>query len=306
MVKYIVILAGFCFGLNSFSQEKATTESGKRVLLYKDGTWKENFEFILDCTPVILKQPSFSGQTLKKKSKLKQRIHLVESERNSITDDDDWFYKYQLRLKEHVVPAKHSKQRSIIPLKSPRSFQGAELVRMMYDDNYTYFVYAEGLYVGRYLVVMNSSIDSVSYCFDFKNYISNNNFIKEDRSYVNQSIQWAQIEEGILYVQHNHRTYASSSYNENAYITAIDLKTNEIIWRTNPLVANAQNFLIDEEFIVCGYGFTKEKDYLITIDKKTGAVIEKYLLKTGPEYIIFKDGQYYVRCYDTNYVFEIR
>jgi hypothetical protein len=306
MQKLIVFIAGIIIATSAVSQEKATTEDGKRVLLFKDGTWKENFEFILDCTPDVMKQPSFSGQTLKKKSKLKQKIYKVESERNAITVDESWFYKYQLRLKEHVVQRKYSRQRSMVPMKSPKSFLGAELVRMMYDDNYTYFVFAEKLYVGRYLVVMNPSIDSVAYCFDFESYISNNNYVKEDKSYVNQSIQWAQIEEGILYVQHNHRTYASSSNNENAYITAIDLKTNELIWRTKSLVANAHNFLINEEFIVCGYGFTGEKDYLITLDKKTGAVIEKYLLKTGPEYIIFKNGQYYVRCYDTNYVFEIR
>ena len=306
MQKLILFIVGVIIALSAVSQEKATTENGKRVLLYKDGTWKENFEFILDCQPIVLKQPSFSGQTLEKKSKLKQKIYKVQSEKNSITDDEYWFYKYQLRLNEHVVPRKYSKKRSLIPAKSPKSYQGAELVMMTYDDNFSYFVFAEKLHVGRYLVVMNTSIDSVAYCFDFENYISNNNFIKEDIRFVNQSIRWAQIENGILYVQHNHRTYASSSNNENGYITAIDLKTNEVIWRTKPLVANAHNFVINDELIVCGYGFTKEKDYLITLDKKTGAVIEKYLLKTGPEYIIFKNGQYYVRCYDTDYIFEIR
>lgn len=306
MQKVIIFIVGLIIFSPAFSQEKATTEDGKRVLLFKDGTWKQNFEFILDCTPIVLDQPSFSGQTLKKKSKLKKKIYLVESERNAVTDDDVWFYKYQLRLNEHTVPRKYSKGRTMLPLKSPKSYQGAELIRMMYDDNHTFFVFAEKMYVGRYLVVMNSQIDSVAYCLDFENYRSNNNYIEEDKSYVNQSIQWAQIEDGILYIQHNHRTYASSSNNENGYITAIDLKTNEVIWRTKPLVANAHNFLVNEEFIVCGYGFTGEKDYLVTLDKKTGAVIEKYLLKTGPEYIIFKDGQYYVRTYDTNYVFEIR
>jgi hypothetical protein len=58
--------------------------------------------------------------------------------------------------------------------------------------------------------------------------------------------------------------------------------------------------------IVAGYGFTRESDFLYLVERKTGDVIAKHALKTGPEYVLEKDGKIYVRAYDTDYVFEIR
>lgn len=58
--------------------------------------------------------------------------------------------------------------------------------------------------------------------------------------------------------------------------------------------------------IVSGYGFTKEPDFLYLLDKKTGQVIARAKVKSGPDYIVLKDGKVYVRCYDMDYVFEIR
>ena len=92
----------------------------------------------------------------------------------------------------------------------------------------------------------------------------------------------------------------------NAYITAIDLSTNEIIWRTNPLTCNTLNFVLYDDMIVCGYGFTQEPDYLYTVNKKSGAIAQKILLKSGPNYIIQKENQLFVRTYNTDYIFEIK
>jgi hypothetical protein len=35
-------------------------------------------------------------------------------------------------------------------------------------------------------------------------------------------------------------------------------------------------------------------------------VISQEKVKSGPEYILARDGKLYVRCYDTDYVFEVR
>lgn len=129
---------------------------------------------------------------------------------------------------------------------------------------------------------------------------------QKDRGFINQTLNWIVPEDNILYFSHSHSTYAKSSHGMNAYLTALDRDTNQIIWRSQPLVCNARNFIIIDSVIICGYGFTAEPDYLYLIDKYTGNILQQIKLKTAPEYIIPKDDKLYVRTYDTNYVFSIQ
>ena len=55
-----------------------------------------------------------------------------------------------------------------------------------------------------------------------------------------------------------------------------------------------------------GYGFTAEPDFLFVLDMKTGEVVEKTKVKSGPEVILDKSGELYVRTYDHDYVFGVR
>jgi hypothetical protein len=71
-------------------------------------------------------------------------------------------------------------------------------------------------------------------------------------------------------------------------------------------VSNSSNFLVLDDVIVTGYGFTREPDYLYILRKDSGAVLARIWLKTGPDCILKKNGQIYVHCYDTDYIFSIR
>lgn len=129
---------------------------------------------------------------------------------------------------------------------------------------------------------------------------------ERDRAFVEQDITWVVLREGVLYVSHGHRTYAESSGGLNAYITAIDLGTREVLWRSAPLVSNSRNFLIRGAHIITGYGFTDEPDFLYILDLATGQTLRKRKLATGPDYFVEKDGLLHVRCYNTDYVFELK
>jgi hypothetical protein len=78
------------------------------------------------------------------------------------------------------------------------------------------------------------------------------------------------------------------------------------LWRSQPLVCNANNFVIINDVIICGYGFTAEPDFLYLIDKTTGEILQQIKVKTAPEYLIQKDNKLYVRTYDRDYLFEVR
>ena len=102
----------------------------------------------------------------------------------------------------------------------------------------------------------------------------------------------------VLYVETTHLTYARSSYGQNAYITAIDLNTERAVWRSSPLVANARNFLVTPRYLVSGYGFTNEPDYLFALDRRTGKSVGFLNLPSAPETIAWQSGQIRVRTYD--------
>lgn len=131
-----------------------------------------------------------------------------------------------------------------------------------------------------------------------------------DEAYVAQEITWARtVDAGgrpILVVSTGHRTYAASSGGQNAYVTALDADTGALLWRSQPLVANAANFEVLGSSIVSGYGFTAEPDALYVLDLATGAVRTRLPLKSGPEWILRKDDTLYVRCYDTDVTFAIK
>ncbi len=143
------------------------------------------------------------------------------------------------------------------------------------------------------------------YTLDFSQYYKPDYFAPGEGAYVEESIHWATIRNDILYVSNYHNTYASSAPH-NGYITALDLNDNfKVLWRTEPLTCNSDNFVIVDDAIICGYGFTAEDDFVYVLDLSTGKRVSTTKVKTGPDWF-YADGQHlYVRCYDTDYVFDL-
>jgi len=110
----------------------------------------------------------------------------------------------------------------------------------------------------------------------------------------------------VLYLCTYHMTYASSTGGNNAFVTAIALGTGELLWQSEPLVCNTWNFLLRDGWIISGYGFTAEPDFLFVLDAKTGEAVAKKKLASGPEVILEKGGTLFVRTYDRDYEFVIR
>ncbi len=118
-----------------------------------------------------------------------------------------------------------------------------------------------------------------------------------------QEVRWAEAVDGVLYVSNAHRLGSAGSSGLNGYITAIELKTLRVIWRSGPLVANSDNFIVTGDHLVTGYGFTDEDDYLFTLDRWTGQVTGRVRVPSAPEYLYLQDGLLHVRCYDTDLLF---
>lgn len=191
------------------------------------------------------------------------------------------------------------------------------LAHSLQQDNYLFLFYGSApneLHVIQdtwFLVVRDAATLAQKHTFDFSNYTMAPEYIQKDRNFVNQSILWAQIEDGILYVSHAHLTYAQSSRGMNAYITAIDLRKGSIYWRSQPLVCNSLNFVIKGDYIFSSYGFNREGSEVIAINKTNGKIVSKLDIEpksADKKYISFifeKANQLYLYSYNKIYVVKI-
>ena len=78
------------------------------------------------------------------------------------------------------------------------------------------------------------------------------------------------------------------------------------MFRTEPLVANADNFVIVGDTIICGYGFTDEPDYIYLIDRFTGEKYETIPVITAASQFVVVGDTLYVATYNTDYEFDIK
>jgi len=258
--------------------------------------------------PVILETPPFSyylSDRVKPNDKQPIQLTMISSNSNEITDDDKWFIDNNLINHTYGVP--NSYKNITGNQQDEKAEQREDLIKTsaFYDDSYIYYTYESSFSEGYILNIYDWNSLELIYALDFSNYCYAPEYNSEDFEFIQQEIKWAVIKDNILFVSHSHNTYAKSSNNMNAYITAIDLSDMAILWRTDPLVSNAYNFELIDDVIISGYGFTDEPDFLYQIDTSSGKIIDKVPLKSAAEYIIKKDNVLYVRTYNMNYEFEI-
>lgn len=258
--------------------------------------------------PVILETPPFSyylSDRAKPNDNQPIKLTMLASKTNDITDVDEWFIDNNLTYNTYAVPNSFRSITGDLPEEIADQWDDLIITAAFYDDTYIYCTYGSNFSEGYILNIYDQNSLEIIYSLDFSNYCYAPEYVSEDFEFIQQKINWAMIKDNILFVSNSHNTYARSSNNMNAYITAIDLSDMNILWRTDPLVSNADNFQVIDNVIICGYGFTDEPDSLYQIDSSSGKIIDKLPLKTAAEYIIKKDDVLYVRTYNMDYEFEI-
>ena len=123
---------------------------------------------------------------------------------------------------------------------------------------------------------------------------------------ISHDLRWAMAKNGVLYIEHTNNTSAKDSRGQNAYITALELGSGDMLWRSAPLLANTHAFALVGGAVVAGYGFTDEPDLVYVLDGATGAIKQKIPVASGPDYAITKDGHVFVRTYNKDYVFDAK
>lgn len=119
-----------------------------------------------------------------------------------------------------------------------------------------------------------------------------------------QDIRYA---DGMLYFNEACQSYASGAGGKCSALLAYDPTAGELRWRTRPLVSNGE-FLVHGEYIVTGYGFTSERDYLFVVRRRDGKIMQKVSVpKSAERFTLAEDGLLEVVIYPgTQLVYQMR
>lgn len=240
--------------------------------------------------PTVMDEPAWNGKVITgKRAKTitlkRQRIRQIEP----TIDYDGWLEEKGVR-KTRYLSGEH-------PEYAPEEYKGQEVWGWLSFDDHDILIYGNNYKTEKtFLVIGNPQTTELKYCIDFSKWAYPEMPPAADKSFLRIEIQYAIVENGILYVGYGHRTYASTSKGLNAYITAIDLSTMKQLWTTKPLTCGS-TFVIIGNSIVCGYGFTNEPDFMYVIDKTSGMRRQTLKVPNAPEEVVVKGKQILVRTY---------
>ena len=154
-----------------------------------------------------------------------------------------------------------------------------------YDDEYQYIWSGDALYI--YENISGNCLYVLEYPTD-KWYINGNNACLLDDIFYGISVT---------------NGYAQP---DSCFMFAYDLENNKLLWRSGDQTCNTMNFIVKKDVIICGYGFTSEKDYLYQLNLHTGEVIASLELKKQPDLLVLQDNMLYVHTYSYNYTIEMQ
>ena len=176
------------------------------------------------------------------------------------------------------------------------------------DGDYYYEAYnpAEYDYMYQCLRIYDGADDmgTVAYDFDLSVLCNGPDEAALKNSNTTQYIRYAKIADRVLYVSMIHNGYSSNEPESN-YVAAISLDTYEVLWKSAPLVCNSSNFVIAEDALICGYGFTDEPDFIYVLDLGDGSIANKIKVRTAPEVFAHVGNELRVATYNTEYVYNI-
>ncbi len=211
-------------------------------------------------------------------------------------DEAEWFRRHDLRLPEYEVPNPMRGSPGNVPPTIAPSFGAQLLVQAIAHPDHTILIYGPNYSGGRFVVVLDATGRRIAF-LDFDAYR-----VAPDRADP-QHVVWAEVQAGVLYISHHGaRTDAAMT----AYLTAVDVTTGALRWRSDPGVASAANFAIHGGHIVSGYGTDAGPASVLVLDRRTGRIVARAPLASAPEYLFVQASKLLVRGLSTDHEFELR
>ncbi len=173
------------------------------------------------------------------------------------------------------------------------------------DGTYCYRDYGDGSYGYIALEVEEKKDGGLTKYYDLSAFSEDPEAAANRKSLTGQRVIYATAEDGILYVALGHASYASYAPN-TGYILAIDMQDGTLLWKSRRQVSNANNFVLRGDYIICGYGFTSEPDFIYILDKESGKVLEQIDLPNAPYHFLTDGDELTVLTYNSVYRYTMK
>lgn len=148
---------------------------------------------------------------------------------------------------------------------------------------------------GAYRAVLYAADGSRKWELDLTRFLS-----RADRLEI-QDIRYA---DGKLYFNEACQSYSREAGGRCSSLLRVDVARGAVDWRTPPLTSN-NVLILHGPWVITGYGFTAEPDFLHVVDRRTGAVLAKQRLDSAHSYLEVRGNRLHVVTYDSIYVFEL-
>jgi hypothetical protein len=207
------------------------------------------------------------------------KLAIASTKKNLVVDDGDWF------AKNHLTPAMLRPRPDQIPEYVASTMGGAPLEKLFVHADHRVALY--GSFVGVFAPGKTPLV------YDVQDLLPTHGATME--------VGFGELVGETLVLSISHNGYARDVNGQHAFVVAI-APSGAIAWASDPLVSNAASFVVTGSHLVTGYGFTAEPDALFVVDLTTGATEQKLPLGSGPDWVLRKGDDLFVRTYDTDVI----
>ncbi len=121
-----------------------------------------------------------------------------------------------------------------------------------------------------------------------------------------QRLLWAEVREGVLFVAQAHAAPVRDKRKLNAYLGAFEAGTGKLLWRTEGLVVNAENFVFHGGYLLTGYGEAAPgKSAVHAVRATDGSVERRVRLRSRPRWFAVVGGRLRVQTDDAVFSLEL-
>ena len=100
-----------------------------------------------------------------------------------------------------------------------------------------------------------------------------------------------------VYLNEACQSYAREARGRCSALVALEPREGRVLWRTRPLVSN-DVFLPVGDYLVAGYGFTSERDFVSLVRRADGRMLSRVGVRTAPDDLgLADDGIVRVLCH---------
>jgi hypothetical protein len=229
-------------------------------------------------------------------------LELVLVSESRSASSEEWLARNGLALPEYEVPNPMRGDPGKLPPTIPPSFGGSLLVQAIHQGGVDLLFYGPDYAGGRFVAVHCEDTGEITALLDFEAYAGP----PAERGRGEQRAQWAQLVGSTLFVSHGRAGGVGGASDHDGYITALDVTTGELLWRSAPRVAGAADFIVHAGHVFTGHGGGDAPARVVVLDARTGKAVGEARLRGGPEYLFLQSGKLLVRGDDADYVFELR